>query len=43
MQERSPVVTKAKEMLGYEANTTLDQILDEVIPWIEEQIAVGQI
>ena len=43
VQERSPVVTKAKEMLGYEATTTLDEILDEVIPWIEEQIAVGQI
>ena len=43
VQERSPVVTKAKEMLGFEAQTPLDVILDEVIPWIEEQIAVGQI
>ena len=42
MQERSPVVTKAKEMLGFEALTPLDKILDEIVPWIEEQIAVGQ-
>jgi UDP-glucose 4-epimerase len=43
VQERSPVVTKAKDVLGFEATTTLDQILDEVIPWIEEQVALGQI
>ena len=43
MQERSPDVTKATEILGFEATTTLDQILDEVIPWIEEQITLGQI
>ena len=43
VQERSPDVTKAKEILGFEALTTLDAILDEIIPWIEEQIAVGQI
>ena len=43
MQERSPVVTKAKDILGFEATTTLHEILDEVIPWIEEQISLGQI
>ena len=42
VQERSPDVTKAKEVLGFEALTTLDVILDEIIPWIEEQISVGQ-
>jgi len=43
VQERSPDVRKAKELLGFEALTSLSQILDEVIPWIAEQIEVGQI
>ena len=29
-----PDVRKAREVLGFEATTTLDQMLDEVIPWI---------
>lgn len=43
VQERSPDVSKAKRMLGFEATTSLDQILDEVIPWVDEQVKVGQI
>jgi len=43
VQERSPDVTKAKKLLGFEARTSLDEILDEVIPWIGEQIRVHQI
>ena len=35
--------SKAAKMLGFRAETTLDQILDEVIPWIEEQIRLGGI
>jgi len=42
VQERSPDVTKAREVLGFEATTSLEEILDEVIPWIEEQISLGQ-
>lgn len=42
VQERSPDVSKAKRILGFEATTTLDEILDEVIPWIGEQISLGQ-
>ena len=42
VQERSPDVRKAKDVLGFTAPTTLDVILDEIVPWIEEQIAVGQ-
>ncbi len=30
-------------MLGFEATTTLDDMLDEVIPWIENAIAEGTI
>jgi UDP-glucose 4-epimerase len=42
VQERSPSVEKAKQMLGFTADTSLGEILDEVIPWIQEQIANGQ-
>ena len=40
---RSPSVEKAKRVLGFEALTSLDEILDEVLPWIEEQIKLGTI
>ena len=40
---RSPAVEKARRLLGFEATTPLDVILDEVIPWIREQIAEGTI
>ena len=43
VQKRVPSVVKAKELLGFEANTQLDEILDEVIPWIVEQIKLGGI
>ena len=43
VQHRSPVVEKAKRLLGFSADTTLDQMLDEVIPWIDEQITRGTI
>ena len=43
VQKRIPDATKAKEILGFEATTPLDEMLDEVIPWIREQIAVGGI
>lgn len=43
VQERSPNVDKAARVLNFHANTNLDQILDEVIPWIEQQILVGTI
>jgi UDP-glucose 4-epimerase len=40
---RVPSTEKAKRILGFEATTTLDQMLDEVIPWIERAIAEGSI
>ncbi len=39
---RSPDTGKAERLLGYKATTTLSDILDEVIPWIGQQIEVGQ-
>ncbi len=43
VQKRVPDVSKAKEVLGFEATTSLDQMLDEVIPWITTQIESGGI
>ena len=43
VQKRVPTVQKAKNVLGYEAKTTLDEMLDEVIPWIREQLDLGNI
>jgi nucleoside-diphosphate-sugar epimerase len=43
VQMRVPDVRKAKSLLGYEATTSLDKTLDEVIPWITEQVKVGAI
>ena len=40
---RSPDVEKARRLLDFEARTTLDEILDEVIPWIRQQIELGTI
>ena len=40
---RVPDVRKAKEVLGFDATTTLDEMLDEVIPWIREEIEAGRI
>ncbi len=43
VQKRVPDVSKAKRVLGFEATTSLDALLDEVIPWIEEQVKLGNI
>lgn len=43
VQKRVPSVEKAKRVLGYEATTTLSQMLDEVIPWIRQAVADGTI
>ncbi len=43
VQRRIPSVEKARRVLGFEATTTLDAMLDIVIPWIEQAIAAGAI
>jgi nucleoside-diphosphate-sugar epimerase len=43
VQKRVPDVKKAKEVLGFEATTTLDKMLDEVIPWVRAEIEAGRI
>jgi len=42
VQKRIPSVEKAKRLLGFEATTPLSAILDEVIPWLREEIAAGR-
>ena len=41
VQLRVPDTTKAKRILGFEATTTLDEMLDEVIPWIRDELETG--
>jgi UDP-glucose 4-epimerase len=41
VQKRVPATQKAKEVLGFEAATDLSTVLDEIIPWIKDQIARG--
>ncbi len=43
VQKRIPSVDKARDILGFEATTSLEEMLDEVIPWIEKAIADGAI
>lgn len=41
VSKRIPSVEKAKQILGFEASTTLDEMLDEVIPWIRDALKEG--
>src|SRR6266852_5970974 len=43
VHRRVPDVTKARNVLGFVATTTLDEMLDEVIPWVREEIEAGRI
>jgi UDP-glucose 4-epimerase len=41
VQKRVPSVEKAMAVLGFECTTSLDEMLDEVIPWIENALEEG--
>jgi UDP-glucose 4-epimerase len=43
VRRRVPSVEKAKRVLGVECTTSLDAMLDEVIPWISQAVADGRI
>ncbi len=43
VQKRVPDVTKAREVLGFEATTTLGTMLDEVIPWVTQAVHDGRL
>ncbi len=43
VQLRVPDVRKARELLGFEATTSLSDMLDEVIPWIRAEVEAGRL
>jgi nucleoside-diphosphate-sugar epimerase len=43
VQKRVPDVSKARDVLGFEATTSLEEMLDEVIPWIQAAVEDGTI
>lgn len=43
VQRRVPATEKAAKVLGFTATTRLDEILDEVIPWISAAVEAGEI
>ncbi len=43
VQRRVPSVEKAKQLLGFEASTTLDETLAVVVPWIVKAVDEGLI
>lgn len=43
VQKRVPDTRKAEEVLGYKAETSLDKILEETIPWICSMVDNGRI
>jgi len=43
VQMRVPDTRKAMDLLGYEATTSLEKMLDEVIPWIRDEVRTGRL
>lgn len=43
VQNRVPSVEKAVRLLGFRATTSLDEMLDEVIPWVVDAVEAGRI
>lgn len=43
VQKRVPSTAKARQVLGFRADTDLSAVLDEVIPWVEVQTRLGNI
>lgn len=43
VNRRVPSTEKAKRVLGFEATTSLEDMLEEVIPWIRQAVADGRI
>jgi len=41
VRKRIPDTSKARSILGFEATTSITESLDEIIPWIKQQIQLG--
>ena len=43
VQKRVPDVDKSKRVLDFECTTSLDEMLDEVIPWVTQAVHDGRL
>jgi UDP-glucose 4-epimerase len=43
VQRRVPDVEKSRRVLGFECSTSLDEMLDEVIPWVTQAVNDGRL
>jgi nucleoside-diphosphate-sugar epimerase len=43
VQKRVPNVDKSARLLGFRATTPLGEVLDQVIPWVQQQVEYGNI
>ena len=43
VQMRVPDVRKARELIGFEATTSLDTMLEEVVPWVRSEVEGGRL
>jgi nucleoside-diphosphate-sugar epimerase len=43
VQYRVPDVTKAKNLLGFVAEVTLEEAVDEVVAWCRQEIEAGRL
>jgi UDP-glucose 4-epimerase len=43
VRKRTPDVSKARRVLGFEATTSLEEALDEIVPWVRSQVGAGTI
>ncbi|SCF30289.1 Nucleoside-diphosphate-sugar epimerase [Micromonospora purpureochromogenes] len=43
VQKRVPDVTKARQVLDFTATTSLDEMLDEVVPWVTRAVEEGRL
>jgi nucleoside-diphosphate-sugar epimerase len=43
VQRRVPATDKARDVLGFEATTSLDDMLDVVVPWVVDAVERGLI
>jgi nucleoside-diphosphate-sugar epimerase len=43
VQRRQPDTSKAARLLGFQAETPLEQVILEVIPWIRQQMQLGKL
>ena len=43
VQKRVPDVQKSKRVLGFECTTHLEEMLDEVIPWVTQAVHDGRL